>query len=110
MIRKLSAAAFAVYSLLIAALSLTPAVGTAALWDKPLHLTAYTIYLLLGTPLCRRAEHLYWMAAGIFFYSGLIEVAQHFVPGRYMSLGDVVANGLGVLLGLVLARWLRRRG
>jgi VanZ family protein len=103
-------AGFVAYTLLIAGLSLSPATGTSQLWDKPLHLAAYTIFLLLGSPLCRKAEHLYWMAAGIFAYSGFIEVAQHFVPGRYMSAGDMAANAMGVILGLLLARSLERRG
>ena len=102
--RKLATAAFAAYTLLIAVLSLSPAAGTVQLWDKPLHSAAYLFYLLLAVPLCRRIEHLYWMAGGIFIYSGLMELAQHFVPGRHMSLADILANGLGIAVGLVLAR------
>ncbi len=102
--RRIFIAAFAAYTMLIAWLSLTPAVGKVQLWDKPLHSAAYLVYLLLAVPLCRRIEHLYWMAGGIFIYSGLMELAQHFVPGRHMSLADILANGLGITIGLVLTR------
>ncbi len=106
---KLTGTAFAAYTLLTAWLSLTPATGSAPLWDKPLHMAAYLIYVLLGTPLCRKPAHLYWMAAGIFIYSGLMELGQHFVPGRSMSFADLLANGFGVALGVALVRLGRYR-
>ena len=96
--------AFAGYAALTAWLSLTPSTGGGALWDKPLHLACYTIFVLLGTPLCRSRAQLYWLGAAVFAYSGLMEVAQHFVPGRSLSAADMVANGLGVALGVWLAR------
>ena len=103
--RPLFTTAFAAYTLLITALSLIPTVPSTQVGDKPLHTAAYLVYLLLGTPLCRRIDHLYWMAGGILIYSGLLEVAQHFVPGRHMSVADIAANGLGILVGVALARW-----
>ena len=33
-----------------------------------------------------------------------IELAQFFIPGRHASLGDILANTAGVLLGLAIAR------
>ena len=33
---------------------------------------------------------------------GIIEIIQHFVPGRVMSFLDIVANTTGVLLGVLL--------
>lgn len=35
--------------------------------------------------------------------SASIEIAQHFMPGRVASMRDIVANGLGALIGAVLA-------
>ena len=32
----------------------------------------------------------------------IVELLQHFVPGRFMSIGDVYANSLGVLFGVIL--------
>lgn len=41
----------------------------------------------------------------------LLEVSQVFIPGRYGSLGDIVLNGFGALLGAYLANALvLRRG
>lgn len=46
----------------------------------------------------------------------LVEVIQHFVPGRFMSFGDVIANSIGVAIGCLIAlllykpiqHWLRK--
>ncbi len=45
-----------------------------------------------------------------FGVSSLIETAQFFfLPGRYGTVDDVIANTLGALVGALLARvWLRR--
>ena len=44
---------------------------------------------------------------------GLVEWGQSFVPGRTASMGDAVANALGVFLGIwlvdVMAERIRRR-
>lgn len=37
-----------------------------------------------------------------------LEFAQHYVPGRCFSVADLVANGLGVMMGIWLARSCRR--
>jgi VanZ family protein len=107
--RRFFAFAFVGYGLLIALLSLSPPSAAGALvWDKAVHAAAYLIFVLLGTPLLAssiaadRRRQLWWLAAGVFGYGVLIEVGQYFVPGRFMSAGDVVANGLGVVLGLGL--------
>jgi VanZ family protein len=39
----------------------------------------------------------------MFLLGALIEVAQHFSPGRAVELGDVIANGIGVTCGTLLA-------
>ena len=40
---------------------------------------------------------------------GLLEWGQSFVPGRTASMGDAVANALGVFVGLWLSEALMRR-
>lgn len=37
----------------------------------------------------------------------LLEIAQYFIPGRTFSLMDIAANSLGVILGIILGRYLR---
>jgi VanZ family protein len=45
----------------------------------------------------------------MFILGILMEVAQQSSPGRAMELGDVVANGLGVSCGVLLAPPMRIR-
>ena len=44
----------------------------------------------------------------ILIYSGLIEYAQGFIPGRDTSLADMFANGLGVMLFIACVPLLKR--
>jgi VanZ family protein len=54
-----------------------------------------------------------WGRAGavmfVFGYSGLMEVLQHFSPGRTGSWEDLGMNGVGVLIGVGLAKWAMMR-
>ncbi len=61
-------------------------------------------YLAFGY---RRA--FFWALAGLVLYGGAIEVLQAFVPNRYPSLADFVADALGVALAGGAAAWLERR-
>ena len=95
---------FAAYAWLLTAVSLTPSTGGGLpLWDKSMHATFYIIFVLLGSQLVRTPRQFYLVALAIFAYSGLMEIGQYFVPGRSMSALDLLANGIGVGLGLVLA-------
>ena len=88
----------------MASVSLTPSLGGwVPLWDKSLHATFYAIYVLLGCELVHTPRHFYQLCAAIFIYSGLMEIGQHYVPGRSMSGLDLLANGIGISLGMVLA-------
>lgn len=41
-----------------------------------------------------------------FLYSGLLEVAQIWIPGRSWQVGDLVVNAIGISVGLLAARGL----
>ncbi len=43
-----------------------------------------------------------FVCIAIVAYSGFLEIAQSFVPGRYMSVLDLLANTLGVVLSALL--------
>lgn len=43
------------------------------------------------------------VAAGLLLYGIGIEVAQSFIPGRFASVWDVVADCVGIALGLLVA-------
>lgn len=73
------------------------------LWDKQLHFASYAgLALALAYATAneslqfrRRVLLVLGVAAG---YGFLVEGVQAFQPGRYASLGDALANVLGVLL------------
>ena len=41
-------------------------------------------------------------------YGMLMEIGQYFVPGRFMSIYDIFANTLGVIIGFILILVLRK--
>ena len=43
----------------------------------------------------------------MFLLGILLEAGQHFSPGRTVELGDVIANGVGVICGALLGLPLR---
>lgn len=72
--------------------------------DKALHIIGWmglTLSLRIAWPTPR--FH-YWAPCAVFLYSILLETLQHFVPERHFSVLDLVANGVGVFLGYVVAR------
>ena len=73
-----------------------PTVG----WDKTNHVLAFSVLAILG---CRTyPSHLAAVMAGLLFYGGLIEVLQSFTPDRVAEWGDLIADGLGVMIGFGL--------
>lgn len=69
--------------------------------DKTLHFITYAI---LAIPIgLRRPKQLLMVICGLAAWSGIIELIQPHV-GRYGEWADLVANVLGLILGLVLAR------
>jgi VanZ family protein len=41
---------------------------------------------------------------GVFLFSAVIEISQNLVPGRHGTLDDLLANGIGVVIGFAI--WL----
>lgn len=90
--------------LAVTALAVTPQPPTdfTTGWDKANHAIAFCALGLtsrLGFPGGRWR----WVAlmAGLLAVGGLIEVAQHFVPGREADGADLVADALGAGCGLL---------
>jgi VanZ family protein len=73
--------------------------------DKLRHATAFVVLWELG----RRSglKPAWALAAGLLSFGIGIEWAQSFVPSREASLGDVAADGAGIVSGL-LVQSLRR--
>lgn len=83
--------------------------------DKLQHIAAFAALALAAAlaypaPAPQRLRREAWIALALLGYGVGIELAQGLIPGRTASLADVLADAVGVLLGLALARyWLRRR-
>jgi VanZ family protein len=96
---------FAVYAVAIAFVSLSPGSGiSGAHWDKVVHLITYAVFAALGYRIVREGRGYLFLCLGIIVYSGLIEVAQSYMPGRVMSGYDLLANAVGVAIGASIAR------
>jgi len=107
MIKKISIALFAMYGLVIAYVSLAPLPEGAPITnDKVAHLAAYALFVLLAAAMALPRRTFLVVCVLIIAYSGLLEVVQSFIPGRHMSLMDLVANTLGVALGMVMVRYI----
>ena len=80
--------------------------------DKSQHLISYAV-LALTACLSLRSWPAMGLAAGLLvMHGGLIELLQSFVPGRWPEGADVLADGLGVALGVgafAAVAFLRRR-
>lgn len=68
-------------------------------WDKQNHFIAFcTLYVLLSlayTPLSTRAKSALLLLIGF-----QIEITQYFIPARSFSLMDVVADSVGIVIGV----------
>ena len=101
--KKHSTTLFVSYAVLVAFLSLQPGDGSSIeSYDKVAHFITYGIFAALAHHMHLSARHYVYVCIGVVAYSGLLEVAQSFVPGREMSALDLFANTLGVLLTALL--------
>jgi hypothetical protein len=100
-----SAATFAL-AMIIAVLTLAPmpAAGPAGS-DKAFHILAFAA-LAFPLPLVRPRMTI-WVALGVIAYGGAIEVIQPFV-GRQAEWADLLADGIGAVLGAVTGYALSR--
>lgn len=98
-------------------LSLTPSETLTVGNDKISHFIAYsTLMLNIGLIVFPDRKKIVIGLISVILLGVIVEVLQHFVPGRFMSIEDVYANSLGVLLGTILTfvfgkfiqRWLKK--
>ncbi|MDV7339288.1 VanZ family protein [Terasakiella sp. A23] len=88
--------------LILALLSLTPqeALPQSGLSDKIEHLLAYASLASLG--IIAHPMRVRRISAMLIIYGSFLEAGQSLVPGRVPSLGDIIANALGVCLGVLV--------
>jgi len=77
--------------------------------DKVMHFTVYGIHALLGLLTLSDKKILltltpYFLALILSVFYGIFnEIYQYFIPERTFSLGDILANSLGIITFLILA-------
>ena len=76
--------------------------------DKLIHCISYFLLIMMLDFSWNPSQQLLIKSVFIMIYSGLIEYAQGFIPGRDTSLADIVANGAGVMLFTASVPFLRR--
>lgn len=91
-------------------LSLVPQPGEAFATapDKFLHVLCWFMLLLSLRLAVNGRRFPVLAAAALFVYSVVVEVGQYWVPNRTFSGLDILANGAGVILGLLLVRGCER--
>jgi len=70
--------------------------------DKLHHVLGFLVFALSARLAFPRGRWL-WIALGCLLVGLLIEVVQGWLPLRTASLGDMLANSLGVVSGLLIA-------
>lgn len=87
----------------IAYLSLTPSETIVVGNDKISHFIAYAVLMFNAGLITYTSKRKFITAIVLCLaYGALIEVGQYFVPGRFMSGYDMIANASGVGIGTVL--------
>jgi len=71
--------------------------------DKLFHCFLYAIFTVLAIRISKTKPVFYIICIGIVVYSGLMEIGQSLVPNRSMSLYDLIANSIGVILVSIIA-------
>lgn len=97
---------FEVLLVLYLALSPAPPQTVDLGWDKLNHLAAFAIMTMTAGQGFKHACKQVLVA--LLAFGGLIELLQSFVPNRYAEWGDLGADALGIALGLLVWRILRR--
>jgi VanZ family protein len=77
--------------------------------DKFYHCAAYwwlAVLPMIGFAIRRLALP---AALSMIILGVMLEIGQYYIPGRTFSLLDITANSLGVILGIFLGDYLRKR-
>lgn len=68
--------------------------------DKVQHFAAFMALGAIGAVAFPGRRSMVWLAIALFAFGCLLEGLQFFVPSRQATLGDVIANSLGIAVGL----------
>jgi len=93
--------------LALSLLPLSPQLPTTG-WDKTNHLLAFCVLTILGNQAYRGCTVM--VLLGLLAYGGLIEILQSFTPDRMAEWADLLADSLGLVVGLALSALLGKLG
>ncbi|MDD3249620.1 MAG: VanZ family protein [Smithellaceae bacterium] len=77
--------------------------------DKVYHCAAYSWLALLPVMGFADRRIALFAALSMILLGLLLEVGQYFIPGRMFSIPDILANMLGVALGIFSGRFIGKR-
>lgn len=81
-----------------------PPQGLSTGWDKSNHLLAFASLAFTGVWACWPQPRQWWLLVlALLAYGVGIEIAQGFLPPRSADAADVLADGVGIALGLLVA-------
>lgn len=81
-----------------------PPQGISTGWDKSNHLLAFASLAFTGVWACWPQPRQWWLLVLALLAYGIgIEIAQGFLPPRSADAADVLADGMGIALGLLVA-------
>jgi len=75
-------------------------------WDKANHAAAFMTLMVCAA--MAWPHRLMWAAPGLIGYGGFIEIVQSFIPERDGEWADLLADTVGIVMGLVLVFLARR--
>ena len=105
------------YTLILIILSLVPVpdLGLPSFklleFDKLIHFIMYLIFALIwGLKIENFLERKMEISAYLILFGLGLEILQHALPfGRYFDLGDFVADSIGVLFGVFILYYLKKK-
>lgn len=105
-VRTLGLVAFAAGLALLTVLSLLPkeALPPTGVWDKAQHAVAYFMVSAAGFAAFQGRRGMLGVALFMLVYGGVIEILQGLTSDRVASIGDLVANAVGIALAAGAAR------
>lgn len=95
--------AFVLYGLLVIWASLRTGGGPQPIehFDKIMHFSFYGLFTVIAAGCTTQRKTFILLGIFIAFYGALMEVFQSFVPSRFMSAADIVANTSGVIIVVI---------
>ena len=101
--------ALVVYALLVLWASLKTGGGPKPIehFDKVMHFVFYGAFTIIAAACTQHKKTFINLCIAIACYGALMEFFQSFVPSRFMSLADIVANTSGIIIAALVFLRLR---